>query len=139
MTDPLPFERPEPPGNVRIRPLQARAITLLVEGRSMVEVAEALAVNERTVRRWRELPDFEDTLREARDEAFRGALDELRRVGTRAVAVLEALLADVDPRVRLTAARTVVVGMLNVNEHVTTTEKLDAIIKRLDERDARGR
>ena len=139
MTDPLPFARPEPPGNARLlRPLQARAVALLVEGRSMVEVAEALAVNERTVRRWRELPGFKDALREARDSAFRSALDELRVVGGEAVRVLRALLADSDPRVRLSAARTVVVGMLNVNEHVSIAAQLAEVIARLDARDARG-
>lgn len=60
--------------NVRDHPAskakRARAMDLLLTGRSTAEVAAELGVNRRTVNRWREDPEF--------DEEFQGRQDEIR-------------------------------------------------------------
>jgi hypothetical protein len=118
--------RPETTENVRpgLTPRMEQAILMFLRGASVGGVAKELNVAERTVTRWRATPEFDAAFTQAKDKAFRSALDDLRIVGGFAVKVLGSLLTHSDPRVRLGAARAVVVGMLHVQEAVSFEERL---------------
>jgi hypothetical protein len=98
--------RPKLAGTGRKRRLEALA--LLACGRTPSEVASRLGIADRTMRRWGASPDFRDALAAVQLEAIREARGVLQGLVREAVTALRDLLgADVQPAVRLGAARDV--------------------------------
>lgn len=111
------------PGDARKRPPEPRkggddarieAMRLLAEGYQVTAVAETVAVDERTVRRWRDSPEGQRELavaREARAAAFAASAEEARRVlreaAVPAAMVLAEQLGATDPEVANRAARAI--------------------------------
>ena len=48
-----------------------RAITLLVSGKNQRDTAKEIGINERTLSRWLDQPDFHFTLRKGQEKAFK--------------------------------------------------------------------
>jgi len=80
--------------NVRgnLSPRQAKAVGFLLAGCSIIETAGKCGVNEKTVRRWLNSPDFASQLKTGKRQVLERV--EMRLVGTaeRAVGVLVELL-----------------------------------------------
>jgi hypothetical protein len=126
----LPF--PKMTENGRPSPRQMRAIVALIGGKSIASAAAAASVSPRTLHTWRSDPTFATALQRARDEAFREALETLRRVAATAVATCEGLMAvKSDANVRLAAARTVLQVALRSHEQVVIEQRLAALEAKL--------
>lgn len=82
------------------------AVALLLQGRSVTEVAGIIKVHRSTVHRWRTDPDFERELSRRRDEFLEKAFDLQAYASALAVHKLIQLLDSKDERVALRAAQT---------------------------------
>jgi transposase len=127
---------PKKSGNARNCPrlggddARLEGMRLLAEGLRVLDVAEQLGVDEKTVRRWRDSPEGAKELaaaREARAATFANAAEDARRVlreaTARAAQVLVEQLDESDPAARSLAARTILdrVG-------VPRTERVEAVV-----------
>lgn len=61
-----------------LKPEHRRAMDLLLEGRSVQEVAAACGVHRMTIWQWRQSPEWQEAWLEATGQAVRGAADILR-------------------------------------------------------------
>lgn len=85
------------------------AITLLLTGKSQVDVAGEIGVAVPTVNLWcNKDPLFIATLNSRRQDAHQAVVAELRSLAAEAVAVLRASLKSEDERIRIQAAKTVI-------------------------------
>lgn len=82
-----------------------RALTLLVAGYSLEEVAEKTDVSVRTIQRWKKRPDFQRLLTESVGKTFDAAVAELVAGSIDAAQELKQIIkdSDVPVRVRVTA------------------------------------
>lgn len=71
---------------------QQRAIELMLEGKSPLEVAEELGVTDRTLRNWRQDPGFREALAAAQKARWEATLRQLVGISTKAVATLHDLM-----------------------------------------------
>lgn len=108
--------------------MMARAIAMLIEGYSAMEVARALDLPRRAISRWKEdYPEFTEMLERVDDEAAKIVLDEVRKtvreeiieLGPRAVQVMSAALEHADTRVALQAAALIMRNGGGPGEHVS--------------------
>jgi hypothetical protein len=86
---------------------QHAAIRLLVLGKTLGAVAEAVGVSPRTLYTWRQDPDFLAELERRREEIWSGAADRLRAMIHPSLDVIEQHLADPYDRSRFRAANSV--------------------------------
>lgn len=114
--------------------VKARAMRLLVSGESLSRVAELVEVSRPTVRAWRDSPEGQRLLRDARaeyDREFKDTVSEartmLKSLAQRAVEVLDEDLTSEDADIRHKAAKTILdrVGL-------PRTERLEIHEERLD-------
>jgi transposase-like protein len=73
---------------------QEAAVTALLYNRTVEEAAKSIDVNPNTLRRWMELPEFEEAYLKARREAVRQADARLQQNSAAAGSVLLKLMAD---------------------------------------------
>lgn len=84
---------------------QEQAIELLVEGKTVTEVAEEVGVTRQTVSEWKNHdPVFVAEFNRRRSEMWEGGRERLRSLLDRAVEVLEKDLDGPDPKLRQIAA-----------------------------------
>jgi transposase len=98
---------------------EERLIGLLLAGASIRKAADALGVDEKTIRRRLQTPAFSEKLREARGQLLEGAISALAGLTNRAVRELGRLLRSHDARIRLKAASTILLS------HAKTAEVVD--------------
>jgi len=113
-----------------VPPRQYQALLMLAEGGSTLEVAERIGVSDRTIRKWRALPEFRAELDALQREATRTAVCALRSQAIHAVNALGRVVQDGDaaPTARVSAARVVLDGIWKAEE----LDRLDALEARLD-------
>jgi len=91
---------------------------MVASGSTGRDVAAALGVNESTVSRWKQTPDFEAAVNALLKDAHQAAATKLRQLALDAVAILAAVMSDTtaNPADRLKAAALVLdrVGLTTV-------------------------
>ncbi len=86
---------------------QVLALSQLLQGQAMAEVARQLGVDRSTLWRWLKLPQFAGALADLQTDLTSEARSRLKRLSTDAVEVPAELLDCEDPRVRLAAANSI--------------------------------
>lgn len=86
---------------------QSVAIEMIAMGKSYQFVADALAIDRKTLYLWRQDEDFKDALSERRREMWSSATDRLRGMLEKSLDVIEQQLDDRFDRSRFRAASTV--------------------------------
>jgi hypothetical protein len=84
-----------------------RAVLAILENPSIDKAAETVGVHPSTLWRWLKEPEFQQELRQARQQCFWQATNGLQRVAPAAVTVLYRVMADTDapPSSRVQAAK----------------------------------
>ena len=110
---------------------KAKAVELLAQGLSPVEVADAIGVSDRTVRRWVKRPEVAEALRELQREALHGIARRLRALAQHATDALGHVLKskDTPPAVRVSSARVILEFVVRLEE----IEKLRELGERIEE------
>ena len=86
---------------------QERAIVALLTTTSIRRAASKAGIGRETLRAWLLDPGFRDSYRHARTRLVEETVGRLVGAGTRAVRELVALLKNIDPRIRLGAAKAI--------------------------------
>ena len=113
---------------------KAKAVELLAQGLSPVEVADAIGVSDRTVRRWVKRPEVAEALRELQREALHGIARRLRALAQHATDALGHVLKseDTPPAVRVSSARAVLEFVIRLEE-LEKVEELEARVAAIEE------
>jgi len=113
---------------------KAKAVELLAQGLSPVEVADKVGVSDRTVRRWVKRPEVEKALRELQREALHGIARRLRALAQHATDALGHVLKspDTPPAVRVSSARAVLEFVIRLEE-LEKVEELEARVAAIEE------
>lgn len=106
---------------------KSQAIILLARGSSTDKTGEAVGISGRTIRRWREDPDFESEVTAARKELLVEARAALGGAARDAIATLHAALRDDNAGIRVRAAATLLSALPAVSEHLELEERLTAL------------
>jgi len=64
---------------------QLQAALLLAKGSTIVDAAKELGISEKTLDRWKTLPEFKAALRQAEDDLYSDVLSRLKREASNAV------------------------------------------------------
>ncbi len=104
---------------------QQQAILLLAKGSTIVAAAKELGINEKTLDRWKTLPEFKAAQRLAEDELYSEALAQLKQVAPKAIACLVRNMdpEEAAPYVQVAAASKLLDAGLQVQK-VAELEKL---------------
>lgn len=113
---------------------KSRAIILLARGTSTDKAGEAVGVSGRTIRRWREDPDFEAEVRTASKELLAEARAALGGAARDAIATLHAALQDPSVALRIRAASVLLSTLPAISEQFELEERLAALEAALEER-----
>jgi len=114
-----------------------QAAVCLARGMSTDATGEAVGASGRTVRRWREEPDFKEQVAANRQAMRAEAAAALGSAAREAVDVLCACLQDDSAHVRVRAALGILSALPSIVEHVEFEERLTAIEQALTERGGR--
>jgi transposase len=112
------------PANVRKKD---RVALLLAQGMSMRAAARKADVNEKTVRRWREDPEFGRMVDTLRSRMTDRALGKLTAGQTAAADELRRLLKSEDERVRRDAAKLILEQGVRLSELQNIVPRLEAL------------
>jgi len=117
---------------------KAKAVQLLAQGLSPVEVADKVGVSDRTVRRWVKRPEVAAALRELQQEALHGSARRLRALAQHATDALGHVLKSphTPPAVRVSSARVIlefVVRLEEIEKLRELEERIGGIEKSLQE------
>lgn len=91
----------------KLTPQQTLAVQLLVAGKKQVVIAGELDIAQETISRWRSNPAFAVALNAGVKDAYESTIGSLRDANTDAVKVLRDLLDNRQPRIRLSAAKSI--------------------------------
>ncbi len=108
-----------------------RLALLLARGATKRHAARECGINVRTVYRRLERPEFRARVEHFRNEMLSQAVGRLTSIARKAVGTLEALLEDPNSTVRLGAARTVLTGLIDVQEHAEMARRLEELERQL--------
>jgi hypothetical protein len=111
------------------------AVPLLARGASTDAVGEQLGVNGRTVRRWREDPEFEAEIEAARKALLSESVACLTAAVRKAAEVATELLDDPSPAIRVRAVSEVFRALPILSEHAALEARIAALEARLEEKD----
>ncbi|HYT92220.1 MAG TPA: hypothetical protein VEL76_26125 [Gemmataceae bacterium] len=114
----------------RLSRVQERAIMALLTQPTVLKAAEKIGVNEKTLRKWMQIPEFIDAWRAARREMFEGALGNLQALAGKAVRALEKNLRAERPADQIRAA-------LGILEHGRKSAELEDLVRRVEELERR--
>ena len=89
-----PESRPEPKPKPLLTRKQETGLAALISQPTMKEAATLAGVNEATLWRWLQLPDFEKAYRQARRETVKHAIVKLQAASSQAVDVLIEVMTD---------------------------------------------
>jgi hypothetical protein len=111
-----------------------RAVSALLQCRSIARAAQSIDVSERTLRRWKEKPEFAAALAAAQAEIFFATCNELRLLGTDATKALGQVLrnqkAPTPSRVR--AAGLILSLLLRSHQTEVLEARMNAIQSSID-------
>ncbi len=114
--------------NVALTANQTKAITALLETRTIIEAAQVAGVNARTLHRWLADPAFQQALTEAEDQLIDGTVRRLLGLQEAAMAAMSDALADYTPTpIRLRAAQLVLETLHKLREQRNLSRRLDAL------------
>lgn len=103
---------------------QLKAISLLLTGLEQKQIAEELGVNELTLSRWKELPQFKEELQKRRRRLVDEAMDYLTRSVKEVTEKLVSLTHAENENVRLRACQAV---LDNIKEGIELSELKDRL------------
>ncbi|MFE9391188.1 helix-turn-helix domain-containing protein [Streptomyces sp. NPDC006784] len=106
---------------------KTQAALLLARGATTDKAGEAVGVSGRTVRRWREDPDFEAEVQQARRAVLNEAVAALGAAARDAVATLHAALDEDNASVRVRAASVLLSSLPAFAEHADFADRLAAL------------
>lgn len=111
---------------------QQQAILLLAKGSTIVDAAKQVGIDEKTLDRWKKLPEFKEALHQAEDDLYSEVLAELKKVASKAIACL---VRNMDPNeaapyVQVAAAS----KLLDAGLQVTKVQELEKLLADLEER-----
>lgn len=106
---------------------KARAVLLLARGQSSDSVGQEIGVTGRTVRRWRDDPEFETEVQAARREVLAEAVAALGAAARDAVTTLHSALGEDSPNVRVRAASVLLGALPAISEHLALEERVAAL------------
>lgn len=106
---------------------KTRAAVLLARGTTTDVAGEAVGVSGRTIRRWREDPDFEADVQAARRALLAEAVAALGAAARDAVSTLHAALKDESPNVRVRAASVLLSALPSITEHADLEQRIAAL------------
>lgn len=112
---------------------KSQAIILLARGASTDKTGESVGVSGRTIRRWREDPDFEAEVTAARKDLLVEARAALGAAARDAVATLHEALKDDNAGIRVRAASTILSTLPAITEHFELEERLATLEAALEE------
>lgn len=113
-----------------LTPAQQSAMETFARSGDAGEAAASAGVSERTVRRWRALPLFQQTVRDVQREALLRISLKMLQLGESAVGAVEGGLNDPNTRVRLRAAEILFSRLLEWRELLDIEDRLEALEKR---------
>jgi hypothetical protein len=124
---------PQNAGKSRSANENAKAVvaTLLASGQTIVSAAAKAGVSERCVRKWLSQEEFKAKVEELRNEAVASAVRRLSVEMATAAATLADLMASRDPRVRLTASRSILEMGMKLKEFADLEQRLKDLEERL--------
>lgn len=110
-----------------------RVIAALLANPTQKAAANAAGVHENTITRLLQRDDFQQKLRDARQEMLASTLDRLQAINVQAVATLSVVMSSAKSpaSAKVSAARTALEMSLRVIEIVDIGERLGAIERRL--------
>jgi transposase-like protein len=125
-------------GNDRFDRLAPAAIASLLSLPTVEAAAKRIGVNERTLRRWLDRPDFQAQLRAARDQTLQHALNLLNGAAVGAVEVLKGIAGNkkMPPASRVRAANSILEQQRRISETLSTEQRLRDVERVLTERRA---
>jgi transposase-like protein len=111
---------------------QQQAILLLAKGSTIVDAAKDIGISEKTLDRWKKLPEFKAALRLAEDELYSEALTRLKCEASKAIDTLVACMEkdEVAPYVRVQAASKI----LDASLQAAKVRELEALLASFEER-----
>ena len=110
------------------RPRQEEAaLSALLSEPTIVDAALKVGVNESTLRRWLQEPEFKAKHRAARRSVVESAIGRLQTVATKAVDTLERNLSCGIPAVEVGAAKSVLDQAIKAVELVDLAERVEAL------------
>jgi len=111
---------------------QEKAILLLLQNKTIEEIANQLRISKRTVYKWLQREDFKQRFAEVRQELFAEALEQLKVLTKEAINTLEDILKNGTKETsRVTASKTVLelaLRLKEVEELEKRVEKLEKIV-----------
>ena len=122
---------------MRLTHKQEVALTSLIGGKSSTESAKLAGINEKTLDRWRRLPEFTEALRVAQQQALGTAIDNLQQSSGAFAGVLREVAENVlNPvGVRVTAARAgleMAIRGKEMNEMESRMSAIEAALERIN-------
>jgi len=99
----------------------------LAQGATSDKAGETAGVSGRTVRRWREDPDFEAQVQEARRAILAEAVAALGSAAREAVDTLRAALSEESPSIRVRAAVAIISALPSLSEHVDLEARIASL------------
>lgn len=106
---------------------KTRAVLLLARGVSTDKAGQEIGVSGRTVRRWREDPEFEAQVQDAARELLGEAVAALGAAARDAVEALHAALTDENPTIRVRAASVLLSALPAVSEYAALEQRIAAL------------
>jgi DNA-binding MurR/RpiR family transcriptional regulator len=122
------------PNESKLNPKQERALAALLEEPTIKKAAAAAGVNEATLWRWLQTPDFRRAYMEFRRKAVQQAMARIQRFTTDAASVLHAIMQDESkpPYTRVAAANSIIASAARAVELDDQDERLAQIERDLD-------
>jgi hypothetical protein len=114
-----------------LTPKQEEGIVALLNEPTVKKAAESIGVDERTVHRWLDQPEFSRRYRKARREAFAPAISLTQKYAPHAVQVLMKVMAD--PAAPYSAKVTAALGMLKFSRESIELDDLAARVEALEQ------
>ena len=91
-------------GPAKLSPKQMRALPIIIAAPNLTQAAEQAGINESTLRRWRRNPLFQEEMERLAAELAETTREELRSVILHGFKVVDELMENPDPMIRLRAA-----------------------------------
>ncbi|MFF4836582.1 helix-turn-helix domain-containing protein [Streptomyces sp. NPDC001315] len=112
---------------------KSQAVLLLARGATTDKAGEAVGVSGRTIRRWREDPDFEAEVRAAQKELLAEARAALGGAARDAITALHEALKDPSTALRIRAAAVLLSALPAITEQFELEERLATLEAALEE------
>ena len=114
---------------------QEKAILLLLQNKTIEEIASQLCISKRTVYKWLQREDFKQRFAEVRQELFTEALEQLKVLTREAIATLEDILKNGTKETsRVTASKTVLELALRLKEVEELEKRVEELEKFVESR-----